>query len=296
MEIPKYHETFIPILNVLKDYDDIHHQDLRMEVKNKYYSNLSEELLDKRTRTGANMLLDRIGWGMYIMKMANLVTQPKRGFFKITEKGRALANKGIFTLEDLKNDPDYLKYQERRENGDDSDKVEESETIATPSDLIDEGFTRHEEQVKINLLEKLKEVNPYYFEEIVLKLLKRMGYGDYKGTKKSRDGGIDGILNQDHLGIEKIYIQAKRFDENLVREHHVNNFIGAMSGGSNKGIFVTTSEFDERAKNRANQNGINKIVLIDGKKLVDLMYEHSVGVQVRFTFDFKELDEDFFSI
>jgi restriction system protein len=164
---------------------------------------------------------------------------------------------------------------------------------ASPQDLIDEGFYQIETDTKAELLERLKGVDPYYFEKVILILLKKMGYGEFVETAKSADGGIDGIINEDKLGLEKIYIQAKRFTENKVREKDIRNFIGAMSGDTNKGVFVTTSTFDEGAIKKAH-DAHHKIIQIDGKKLVDLMHEFNVGVQVRSVLEIKQVDGDFF--
>ena len=120
-----------------------------------------------------------------------------------------------------------------------------------------------------------------------------MGYGDFIETKKSFDGGIDGIINEDKLGLEKIYTQAKRYNENKVRETDIRNFIGAMSGDTSKGVFITTSTFDDSAVKKARE-AHHTIILIDGIKLVDLMHQYGVGVQVRNTYEVKEVDEDFF--
>lgn len=159
--------------------------------------------------------------------------------------------------------------------------------------MIDKGFSQIEIEVKNDLLEILKGIDPYYFEKVILILLKKMGYGEFVETSKSGDGGIDGIINEDKLGLDKIYIQAKRFNENKVREKDIRNFIGAMSGDTNKGVFVTTSLFDPGAVEKA-KNAHHKIILIDGNKLVDLMHEFNVGVQIKTTYDIKQLDEDFF--
>ena len=120
-----------------------------------------------------------------------------------------------------------------------------------------------------------------------------MGYGDFIETSKTGDGGIDGIINEDKLGLDKIYIQAKRYGENKVREKDIRNFIGAMSGDTQKGVFVTTSSFDSKAVQKAD-NAHHTIILIDGLKLVDLMHQYNVGIQVKNTYEVKELDNDFF--
>jgi restriction system protein len=139
----------------------------------------------------------------------------------------------------------------------------------------------------------LKEIDPYYFEKVILILLKKMGYGDYVETSKSGDGGIDGIINEDKLGLEKIYTQAKRYNENKVREKDIRNFIGAMSGDTSKGVFITTSTFDDSAVKKARESH-HTIILIDGAKLVDLMHQYNVGVQVKTVYEVKEVDNDFF--
>ena len=164
---------------------------------------------------------------------------------------------------------------------------------STPQDLLDSGFIQIEESVKSELLDKLKNIDPYYFEKVILILLKKMGYGDFIETSKSGDGGIDGIINEDKLGLDKIYIQAKRYGENKVREKDIRNFIGAMSGDTSKGVFVTTSAFHEGAIRKA-YDAHHTIILINGNKLVDLLHEFNVGVQIKSTYEIKELDLDFF--
>lgn len=164
---------------------------------------------------------------------------------------------------------------------------------SSPQDLIDDGFNKIENEIKSELLHKLKNTDPYFFEKVVLRLLKKMGYGEFIETAKSGDGGIDGIINEDKLGLDKIYIQAKRFNEGKVREKDIRNFIGAMSGDTNKGVFVTTSDFDEKALDKA-RSAHHKIICINGLKLVSLMHEFNVGLQIKTTYEIKQIDEDFF--
>lgn len=293
MELPKYHETFIPILEVLNTEESLHHRDLGIRVRDKYYSDLPQDLLDKKTSTGANVLLDRIGWGKSYLKMGKFVNYPKRGIVQITEKGKLIVKSRKFTLEDLKNDPDFTAHRETQKTKKENEVEEVSTENASPQDLIDSGFSTIETQVKTELLDKLRSVDPYYFEKVILILLKKMGYGDFMETSKSGDGGIDGIINEDKLGLEKIYIQAKRYNENKVREKDIRNFIGAMSGDTNKGVFVTTSSFDDSAIVKAHE-AHHTIILIDGDKLVNLMHQYGVGVQVSNVYEVKEVDEDFF--
>ena len=295
MELPKYHETFIPILEILKSGESFKSRELASLVRDAFYSDLPEELLNQKTSTGANVLLDRILWGKSYLKMAKFVSSPKRGLVQITEKGKAKLATGSLPLHDLQNDPDYISHREAVNSEKENEIGIESASFAnaSPQDLIDSGFKAIETEVKTNLLEKLKEIDPYYFEKVILILLKRMGYGDFVETAKSNDGGIDGIINEDKLGLEKIYTQAKRYNESKVREKDIRNFIGAMSGDTNKGVFITTSTFDDSAIKKARE-AHHSIILIDGAKLVDLMHQYNVGVQVKTIYEVKELDNDFF--
>jgi restriction system protein len=293
MQLPKYHETFIPILEVLKDGNSIHYNDLRIKVRDKYYLSLPKELLEKKTKSGDLLVLNRIGWGKAYLKVVKAVDQPERAIVRITDKGRKMLEKGTFTLEEMKNDPDFVAHQKAKEMRSNFEDITDDQN-ASPEDMIDYGVTTIEGQVKTDLLERLKTIDPYYFERVVLSLLDKMGYGEFFETSKSGDGGIDGIINQDQLGLDKIYVQSKRYKENKIRELDIRNFIGAMSGDTTKGVFVTTSEFDEKAIIKAKE-AHHKIILIDGLKLADLMHKFNIGVQVRDLYEVKQIDEDFFT-
>lgn len=293
MDLPKFHETFIPILETLSNGEIIHYNELRKRVRDKYYSNLPKELLEQKTKSGDLLILNRIGWGKGYLKQAKLLEQPERALVRITEKWKHVLSKWKFTLKELKNDQDYLEHEIEKKSEKEQQEVNMDIDSASPQDLIDSGFATIEAQVKTDLLERLKNIDPYYFEKVILILLKKMGYGDFVETTKSRDGGIDGIINEDKLGLEKIYIQAKRYNENKVREKEIRNFIGAMSGDTTKGIIITTSTFDEPATIRAREAHL-KIILIDGNKLVDLMHQYGVWMQVKNIYEVKEIDEDFF--
>ncbi|MES2797594.1 MAG: restriction endonuclease [Bacteroidota bacterium] len=292
LEIPKFHETFNPILEILKNGKTIHTRDLLSLVIQKYFSHLTEEQLSEKTKTGEILINNRIAWGKSYLKKGGYIIYPSRGNVKITEKG--LKQKSDLSLESIIGDSGVLNFYSDENSKKESTKANFKEIIeSSPQDLIDKGFNQIEREIKSDLLEKLKTIDPYYFEKVILILLKKMGYGEFIETSKSGDGGIDGIINEDKLGLDKIYIQSKRFNENKVREKDIRNFIGAMSGDTNKGVFVTTSLFDNGAIEKA-KNAHHKIILIDGNKLVDLMYEFNVGIQIKVVYDIKQLDEDFF--
>ena len=295
MELPKYHETFIPILEILNSVDSLTSRELATKVRDVYYSALPKELFEQQTSTGANVLHDRILWGKSYLKMAKFVSYPRRGLVQITEKGKKRLETGRLSLQDLQNDQDFINHRESVKSEKESNTLHDTVNVenASPQDLIDSGVKTIETEVKTELLEKLKEIDPYYFEKVILILLKKMGYGDFIETSKSGDGGVDGIINEDKLGLEKIYTQAKRYNENKVREKDIRNFIGAMSGDTSKGVFITTSTFDESAIKKARE-AHHSIILIDGAKLFDLMHQYDVGVQVKTVYKVKELDNDFF--
>jgi len=289
-DIPKFHETFKPILETIKLEDNISRAKLREKVINKYYNEIPQELLGQRIKSGDLLIHNRLNWGISYLKQAGYLFHPKRGFVQLTKKGLHSSLKEI-SLYRIKSEIYSLNpFKEEEEKK----TIKEGEIkTETPEDLINEGFHQIENDVKNDLLDKLKVIDPFYFEKVILILLKKMGYGDFVETSKTSDGGIDGIINEDKLGLDKIYIQAKRFAENKVREKDIRNFIGAMSGDTNKGVFVTTSQFDKGAEEKA-KNAHHKIILINGSKLVDLMFENNVGVQIKSVLEIKHLDEDFF--
>jgi restriction system protein len=287
MDLPKFNETFLPILEILKNGEILSGRDLIKLVEEKYYSDLPESLLSQTTKSGDRLIENRIAWGKSYLKKGGLVHYPQRGFVQITEKGKEAKSENL-TLSQLH--ANVIDFYEP-ENG----RPPQNEQISssTPQDLIDQGIEQIERSVKTELLDKLKSIDPYLFEKVILILLNKMGYGDFIETSKSRDGGIDGIINQDQLGLEKIYIQAKRYSENKVRETDIRNFIGAMSGDTRKGIFVTTSSFDENAQKKARE-AHHTIILVDGPRLVELMHKFNVGVQIKSFYEVKVLDNDFF--
>lgn len=289
MELPKFHETFNPILEILSDEKTIHHRELLVRVLDKYYSDLPQDLLEIKTKSGEKLILNRIAWGKSYLKKGGFITYPERGTVQITQKGKDALSKKV-SLSDIENETGFLQFY-----SDEKSKTPSKLEInnSSPQDLIDTGVSAIESQIKTELLEKLKNVDPYYFEKIILLLLNKMGYGEFVETSKSNDGGIDGIVNEDKLGLDKIYIQAKRYTENKVREKDIRNFIGAMSGDTTKGIFVTTSTYDDSAVKKAH-DAHHKIILIDGEKLVGLMYQYGVGTQIKNVYEVKEIDEDFF--
>lgn len=293
--MPKFNEIMFPILDWIKDGSEYNVKEISDKIRDKYFE-LSEDQKNEIVSNGYTRFHDRLMWARTYLSKAGLVINTRRGFIKISSDGlKLLQTKSVvkeITLEDLTNYDDFLDFKNNKKESDETRIAEISSD--TPQDKIDQGFNEINKSLRDELLKKLKESNPYYFEKIILVLFKKMGYGDYEETPKSGDGGIDGIISQDKLGLDRIYTQAKRYTQNSVGEKEIRNFIGAMSGDVSKGIFVTTSYFDQSALKKAHDDHNHKIILIDGIKLVDLMINYDIGVQTKTTYKIKEIDEDFF--
>ncbi|HEY0908203.1 MAG TPA: restriction endonuclease [Candidatus Paceibacterota bacterium] len=294
MAIPKFDETMLPILTVLKEKGPLQIREISKLLEDKF--SLTESEKNETVSNGETRFHDRVSWGRTYLKKAGLVSQDSKGSdVRITEEGVRVLDSGIaqLSLKYLERYPSFVFFAEGSKKTPEEVNNSLSEKFS-PQDMIDQGFKRFSNTLKSDLLEKLQSSNPYFFERVALILFQKMGYGDFQETSKSGDGGIDGIISQDKLGLEKIYIQAKRFaNTNKVREPEIRNFIGAMSADVSKGIFVTTSAFDDSAIKKA-ANASHKIVLIDGEQLTDLMIKYSVGVQKSISYELKQIDLDFF--
>ncbi len=292
--MPQFNEIMYPLLDFIKDGKEYNVKDISDLIRDRYF-HLSDEQKNEKVFNGYTRFHDRLMWARTYLSKAGLLLNTRRGFVKINEQGIKLldskSSKKEVTLNDLAHYSDFLEFKNGKKIGD-SEILQVSSD--TPLDKIDIGFREIDASLKDELLKKLKEVNPYYFEKIILILFQKMGYGDYEETPKSGDGGVDGIISQDKLGLDRIYTQAKRYTQNNVGEKEIRNFIGAMSGDVSKGIFVTTSSFDPSAIKKALDDHNHKIVLVDGIKLVQLMITYDIGVQTKTIYKIKEIDEDFF--
>lgn len=294
MPIPKFDETMLPILKVLQDGKTKTIHEVSDVLRDEYFS-LTDEEKRETVSNGESRFFDRVSWGRTYLKKAGLIIQPARGVLNITKEGIDVLSSSPteITVEFLKKYPSFVAFKVGGKNKEEIGLVI-SEKFS-PQDMVDIGFNNISETLKSDLLEKLWNANPYFFQKVVLILFQEMGYGDFHETPKSGDGGVDGIISQDKLGLEKIYIQAKRYnDKNKVREPDIRNFIGAMSGDVSRGIFVTTSDFDDLAIKKARDAHNHKIILINGKYLTDLMIRYNVGVQIKTKYEVKEIDNDFF--
>lgn len=299
MAIPTYDELMSPVLKLLSDGVERSGEDITNTTADQL--NLTTE---ERNRIYANnpkkVFKDRIAWARTYLKKAGLIESPQRATSKITTEGMKVAKSKLDKL-NLKFLEQYESFREFRhiDNSNEvENKSEKMETVQTPDEMLDFVQNSYKENLQSELLTKLKSVDPVRFEQIVLTLMEKMNYGVGAMTKLSHDGGIDGIIDEDELGLEKIYLQAKRYSDNKVNEKEMQNFAGALSCSPvRKGVFITTSYFDEKAKKKAEDASKKGLVirLINGDELTQLMIKHNIGVQIKTKIEIKKLDEDFFA-
>lgn len=296
MAVPNYQDFMLPTLEVIADGQEHKNSDVVQYVAK--ILNLTDEDLQEMLPSGNQQIYyNRAGWARTYLKKAGLIEYPSRGVMKITEIGKSVLEKKPMRI-DNKFLSKFEKFNEFINHTTKEFKTEEKEkTITndlTPDEIFEAAEKEYLESLKQDLLEALKKVDPVRFERIVLDLMEKMNYGTGSMTKLSHDGGIDGIVNEDELGLQKIYLQAKRYSENKVNEKEIQNFVGALGCSIvSKGVFITTSFFDERAKRKAEAAQGKVVRLIDGDELVTLMIKYNLGVQPKKTYTIKRLDEDY---
>lgn len=303
--MPNWEGFMIPTLQVMSDGVVRHWREFQPLVADQM--GLTQEQRQEMVPSGTqNKYANRIGWGVSFLTNVGALERPKRGHYAITEAGKQLIS--LFPngakekdIKALGEDPDspIRPYQKTERQTAKVSVTEAGNESLTPTEQVEDGITRIQEEVAEELLARLQGKEPGFFEEAVVKLLLAMGYGGTTGagnvTALSNDGGIDGVIDQDILGLSRVYIQAKRYaDNNTVGRPDLQAFVGALSGKADRGVFITTSRFSDGAKTYA-QNVPTRIILIDGTRLTDLMIRYGVGVQVRETYKVVEIDEDFFA-
>ena len=300
MAVPTYQDFMLPTLKLIDDNCEHKSRDIVEKVADMLglsYEDKQEKLPSQTQATYYN----RAMWARTYLKKACLLYYPARGVIKITQRGIDLlkTNPKKITKKTLLQYDEFQKFQNMvNTDKSDSDNSESIEEQKTPDELIAEARTILTSHLEADLLSKIADNSPAFFEELVAKLLLSMGYGGsesdiLQNRGKSGDEGIDGIIKQDVLGLDKIYIQAKKWSNNISRPE-VQKFVGAVHGqNANRGIFITTSSFTNEAKEYAKKINSN-IILVDGKQLAKLMIKYNVGVQIKATIHIKKIDEDFF--
>lgn len=304
-KIPDFQTLMLPMLELLGNGEEKNLNEVVENLASKYQLN-QEELKIKVPSGQMGLFRNRVGWTRSYLKKAGLIKYPKRGTYQITNLGKEFLSTSPTELriKHLKELPMFKEWTETfGQNSESDESLEEqiSDVNSTPTEILAQTHKRLNLELASDILDKLKENSPDYFEYFVIQLLQKMGYGEFRedsGTRtgKSGDNGIDGIIHLDKLGLESVYIQAKRFTEGSVGSGDIRNFIGSLAvQGVSKGVFLTTSKFSTSAIDTAKNSKQQKIVLVDGKTLASLAIEHNVGVQIEETIKIKKLDTDYFN-
>jgi len=303
MPIPDYQTLMYPVLKLAEDGGTYKFRD-SIELLADQFS-LTDEERRELLPSGSQAVFDnRVGWARSYLKQAGLLDTPKRGFFEITQRGKELLDSGISRIDNsvLEQFEEFQEFKNRKKKKEDSDTTDTAESSIdsdqTPEDQIASAYRTIKAGIQKEILENIMNSSPAFFERLVIELVVRMGYGGSRADAgraigKSGDGGIDGIINEDKLGLDVIYIQAKRWEGSVGRPE-IQKFAGALQGQrARKGIFITTSSFSEQALDYVTMID-SKIILIDGDRLSSLMFEHSVGVSTAGIYELKKIDSDYF--
>lgn len=305
MAIPDYQTLMLPVLKIAAGGET------RVPEAAEKLANLlglTEEQRNEFLPSGRQRILhNRIHWAKFYMSKAGLIESPKRGIFKASPAGIDLlaSNPASIDVEELKAYPSFVEFYESSTSKQPKDEKPAAKAVAaspaTPEEQIDAAQSVLHSALSSDLLQRILDNSPSFFEHLIVELLVAMGYGGTHENAalklgKSGDNGVDGVIDEDRLGLDRIYVQAKRYaEQNTVQRPEVQGFVGSLVGfGASKGVFVTTSIFSAGAREYANQIP-QRVILIDGAQLTDLMIEHDVGVRVNRRVAIKRLDEDFFS-
>lgn len=299
MAVPGFQEMFLPFLICLSDDEPRHNSKIIQSIVGQLEISQEDqqEMIPSRQSTKVQ---NRFGWARTHLNKAGLIEQVTRGIYKITEAGkRVVANPPEnLNLKYLDTIPKHKEWFHAGKSAPVDNNNDEVEDKSAPEERIDIAFDEIKSSLASDLLDTMRQMDPFKFEQLVVDLLFAMGYGGSREeaaqvTQKSNDGGIDGIINEDRLGLDVIYIQAKRYQASIGRKE-IQSFVGALAGKqANKGVFITTSDFKKTAIEYANKVS-QKIILISGKRLADLMIEHNVGVSTVRTISLKRIDTDYF--
>lgn len=301
MAIPDFQTLMLPLLRTAEDGQERAFKDVVKRIADQYQ--LTEADLAQLLPSGrAPLFYNRLAWAKTYLKKAGLVELPKRGTFRITSRGQDALGKKLDRI-DLAFLSQFPEYSAVRAS--DEEVVEGKQTsndvvaAITPEESIERAYLALKQALADELLASIKACTPQFFEHLVVQLMIKMGYGGSreeagKAVGRSGDGGIDGIINEDRLGLDAIYLQAKRWD-GVVGRPEIMKFVGALAGQrATKGVFLTTSWFTQEAKEYARTSQY-KVVLVDGVRLADLMIEHDLGVSVVAAYQVRRIDTDFFS-
>lgn len=299
MAIPDFQSLMLPLLKVLADKQEYAMRDVTTALAEQFKLTEVERNLSSPV-SGQGVMYNRTAWAKTYLKRAGLIDQPRRGYFKISERGVKVLESSPPLI-----NTKFLEQFAEFSSKDNQEQIDQQSAIlvpeiptATPEELIESGARTIRKELAGEILQRVKGCSPAFFERLVVELLVQMGYG---GTRqdagraigRSGDEGIDGVIHEDRLGLDVIYLQAKRW-EGVVGRPEIQKFVGALQGQrAKKGVFITTSDFTKEALEYV-RNIDNKVVLINGALLANLMIDHNVGVSLAANYEIKKIDSDYF--
>jgi restriction system protein len=302
MAIPDYQALMRPLLELLADGEDLPLKEIVSRLEKQF--DLSEDEIAQILPSGQQTVFrNRVSWARSYLKAAGLVESPKRGIARITTMGGELLTRHQGTIDSkfLEKFPTFCEFKNKAAKNagiSEPNPILALDQQLSPEEQLEIAYRQMRVNVTSDLLLRLKSCTPTFFEHVVVELLMKMGYGGMTGngrvTRQSNDGGIDGVINQDKLGLDIVCIQAKRW-EAVVGRPTVQGFVGSMDYiRAKKGVIITTSKFSKDAEDYVDRIEGKKVVLIDGEELAELMIDHNLGVIVKRTYELKDVSNDFF--
>ena len=302
MSIPDYQTIMKPLLIYLNENPGPHRLHDVVDELSKYFNLTQDERIELLPSGQQHTIDNRVAWARTYLKKAGLLEDPKRGYVQISKKGSEVISKNpdVINVKFLNQFPEFQEFRKRRKIKDSDSESnnsidQEDNEELSPNELLEKGIELINADLAEDLLAKIERNSPAFFENLVLDLLSSMGYGKGEVTGRSGDGGIDGFISQDALGIEKIYFQAKRFTGNTkVTASMIRDFVGSLDlRGVSKGVFITSSDFPSNTE-KVLAGTHKSIILINQEKLLSLMIKFNVGVSVEEIYEVKKIDSDYF--
>lgn len=299
MAVPDYETLMLPVIKHLADGKPHKRPEVTRAMADEFQ--LSEDERKQLLPSGkVTVIGGRTGWAMTYLKQAGVLQTPTRGVYVLADRGRNLLTEApdLVDAKYLERFPEFIEFRNRRHTSKGTGKVP-GQPERPAEEVLEEAYDILRKELQAEILQRVKSASPEFFEQLVVELLVSMGYGGSlkdagKAVGRSGDEGIDGIVKEDRLGLDVIYLQAKRW-ENVVSRPEIQKFAGALQGHrAKKGVFITTSTFSQEAKTYS-ANIDNKIVLIDGHQLAELMFEHNLGLSTEQLYEVKRIDGDFFT-
>ena len=299
--IPDYQSIMLPLLEFISDGKEYKMRNVTDELAIKF--GVTEEEQKELLPSGvAPVFYNRTAWAKTYLKKAGLIDSPKQGIVVISKRGLDVLKKkpSSINVQFLKQFSEFVEFQTSKREDEIETETSEEQSIQTPEESLETAYQKIRKSLASELINKVVELSPAFFEKLVVELLVKIGYGGSlkdagKAMGKSGDEGIDGTIKEDKLGLDIIYIQAKRWKPgNVVGRPELQKFVGALAGqGAKKGIFITTSNFTKEAIEYTPRNE-TKIVLIDGHQLAQLMIDYNLGCTSQQTYEVKKIDSDYF--